>query len=111
MGGSVNMRAAVLFWAMMMIALSASPSHLAAAEAQGIEGSWTAEQSSEDNPGSQEVTLSFDRRGVALTGTMREASNELPLFDVRETGATISFTVVIPGTPYVSIHYSGARSG
>src|SRR3569832_901829 len=103
MGTSVKSRPAVLLWALVTAAFTAAPLHdVAAAAQQGLEGSWAAEQSSADNGGVKDITLSFDRSGAALSGTMRAADSEMPLFDVRETGATISFTVVIPGTPYVS---------
>jgi hypothetical protein len=42
---------------------------------------------------------------------MRLGGDELPLFDVKESGTSLSFTLVIPGTPYVSVHYAGARAG
>jgi alpha-galactosidase len=83
---------------------------LPATPQSGLEGSWTAAQS--PNAGTaRQATLTFVRAGQTLTGTMRDATGEMPLFDVRETGATVSFTLVIPGTPYISIPYNGTRDG
>src|SRR4051812_13847498 len=113
MGGRLGMRAAVLLFGLAMLDVAACElCFAAAAQAQtGIEGRWTAEQAVAEPRSTKDVTLSFERRGAALAGTMRAGSDELQLFDVRETGTTLSFTVVIPGTPYVSIRYSGARTG
>src|SRR5206468_3722006 len=44
-------------------------------------------------------------------GTMHVGADDWPLFDVKEMGTSIAFTLVIPGTPYVTLHYSGTRSG
>ena len=35
----------------------------------------------------------------------------MPLFDVRDTGGRVSFSLIIPGTPYINVHYFGARVG
>jgi alpha-galactosidase len=107
------MRAAVLFFGLTMIDVGVCQLCLAAAaQAQnGIEGRWMAEQAAAEPASAKEVTLSFERRGTALAGSMRTGADEMPLFDVRETGTNVSFTAVIPGTPYVSIRYSGARTG
>jgi alpha-galactosidase len=75
----------------------------------GLEGSWTAEQTGTGL--SNESTLSFTRAGEMLSGTMRSTDGQTPLFDVRETGGIVSFTLVIPGTPYVAIAYRGMRNG
>src|SRR5258706_9501848 len=42
---------------------------------------------------------------------MRVGADEWPLFDVKELGTSIAFTLVIPGAPYVTIHYSGTLTG
>jgi len=112
MGESVKMRAAVLSFALLTIAAAAGQVRPAAAapSENGIEGRWTAERTRADGT-AEEVTLSFERRGTALAGTMQAGSDEIPLFDVRETGANISFSVVAAGAPYVSIRFSGARDG
>src|SRR5678810_570812 len=98
MGGSVTMRAALLFWTLVG-AMSTWQPQLAAAPApqNGIEGRWTAEQSADSGP-AKDVTLSFERRGVSLGGSWQAGTDEMPLFDVREAGGNITFTLVIPGT-------------
>ncbi len=76
-----------------------------AAVSETLEGEWTAEQS---NPGgSSEATIRFTRNGRLLSGTMRAGGDETPLFDIRQSGETISFARVIPGAPYVTVNYSG----
>ena len=83
-----------------------------AAPVSELEGSWTAEQTGADAGASKQATLTFVRGGAgSLNGTMRVGAGEMPLFDVREMGPNVSFTLVIPGTPYVSIRYVGARTG
>ena len=34
---------------------------------------------------------------------LRSAGQEFPLFDVKQTGPEVSFSVVIPGTPYETV--------
>ena len=81
------------------------------APADGLEGQWTGEQANSEQPAPSEATLIFTQGPGALTGIMRVGAEEMPLFDVKESGTSISFTLVIPGTPYVSVHYAGARAG
>src|SRR5258705_2155250 len=82
-----------------------------AAEANGLEGRWTGEQANSGQPAPVAATLIFAQGSGTLTGIMRVGAEEMPLFDVKENGTTISFTLVIPGAPYVSVHYTGARAG
>ncbi len=42
---------------------------------------------------------------------MHIGADDWPLFDVKEAGANIAFALVIPGTPYVIIHYNGTLTG
>ena len=85
---------------------------LPAEPAAGLEGSWTSEQAGVDSGASNQATLSFVRAvNGSLKGSMRVEPGESPLFDVREMGTNVSFTLVIPEAPYVSINYIGARSG
>src|SRR5262249_52047164 len=83
----------------------------AGAPAGGLAGSWQAEQANSDGSAPLTATLVFTRRGAAVSGVMRAKDGEVPLFDVKEAGNGVSFTVVIPGSPYVSVHYSGALTG
>ena len=39
--------------------------------------------------------------------SLRIGMEELPLYEVTQVGADLPFTVIIPGTPYVSVRYSG----
>jgi hypothetical protein len=88
---------------------AATPGSLAA-PATGLAGSWQAEQSPPGGaPGA--ATLVFTRNGTTLSGVMRGATGDMPLFEVKEAGSTVSFTLIIPGTPYVSVRYSGAMTG
>jgi len=82
-----------------------------AAPASGFEGQWTGEQANSEQPAPATATLIFTEGSGALAGIMRVGADELPLFDVKESGTSISFTLVIPGSPYVSVHYAGARAG
>ena len=83
----------------------------AASPASGLEGRWTAEQTAADGSVPKTATISFTRALAGVSGTMREGMDDLTLFDIREMGTTVSFTVVVPGTPYVSIRYVGALTG
>jgi alpha-galactosidase len=84
---------------------------LAAGPASGLEGSWKAEQTNSDGTAPIEATLSFTFMRGALSGVMRASGEELPLFDVKEAGSNVSFALVIPGTPYIAVHYAGVRDG
>lgn len=57
------------------------------------------------------TTLIFTRSGNGLAGVMRSGGEEMPLFDVILEGRNVSFTLVIPGTPYVTVHYKGTLEG
>jgi len=81
-----------------------------AAPAAGLDGSWQAEQSN-GGGAPDAATLVFTRNGATLSGVMRGKDGDMPLFDVKEAGSTVSFTLVIPGSPYVSVRYSGALAG
>ena len=82
-----------------------------AAPASEFEGQWTGEQANSTQPAPTAATLIFTQTPGALTGIIRVGADELPLFDIKESGTSISFTLVIPGAPYVSVHYAGTRAG
>ena len=42
---------------------------------------------------------------------MRIGADDLPLFDLVQSGHDIGFTVIVPGTPYVSVRYAGTVEG
>jgi alpha-galactosidase len=100
-----------LFFAVAMLApmggaLGAAPADLV--------GSWSAKQNAPAGAAAaapSEATLTFARNGDALSGVMRAGGEEFPLYDVKETGSAVSFTMVIPGTPYLSLRYSGSLAG
>src|SRR5258707_11272268 len=72
----------------------------------GLEGEWRAEQTGPNSAAPSQAILNFARaENGSFRGTMREGSGDLPLFDVREMGTNVSFTLVVAGTPYVSILY------
>jgi alpha-galactosidase len=75
--------------------------------APSIEGNWTAEQTTPDRIGRSPATLSFTRNGDRLVGVLQTGGQDLPLFDIRQAGSTVSFSVVVPGTPYETINYRG----
>ena len=93
------------------LAAIASLRSAAGASASGLEGQWTGEQANSDLPARTAATLIFTQGPGALTGIMRVGAEEMPLFDVNENGTNVTFTLVIPGTPYVLVHYIGARAG
>jgi alpha-galactosidase len=105
-------RQAALFLA--GIAMLASSGLARGAAEASILGSWNAKGSA---PASAtvapppEATLTFSRNGDAVSGVMRAGGNEYALFDVREADGNVSFTVVIPGTPYLSLRYAGTLKG
>src|SRR5258706_3569767 len=98
---------------LIAFAWTAAPSmrSASAADVSGLEGQWTGEQANSNQPAPVAATLIFTQGPGTLTGIMRVGAEEMPLFDVKESGTTISFTLVIPGAPYVSGHYTGARAG
>jgi alpha-galactosidase len=83
-----------------------------ATQAAGLEGTWISEQTGPASSAPLQATLNFARsESGVLKGGLKLESGELPLFDIRETGANVSFTLVMPGAPYVSVLYSGSLSG
>ena len=92
-------------------ALAALTPAFAAAPDTALEGQWRVEQANSTGSAAAQGTLTFTREGGALTGAMRFGADELPIFDAKETGTSVSFTVVIPGMPYITVHYFGARTG
>jgi len=85
----------------------------APAQAQGpsLEGSWNAQQTRPGSPTPSAATLIFTRNGNRLAGTMRSGGEQMPLFDVTLEGRNVSFTLVVPGTPYITVHYKGTLDG
>ena len=88
-------------WLLIVVGLAAiaSPRPAGAAPAGGLEGRWTGEQANSDRTDATEATLIFTQGRGALTGIMRVGAEEMPLFDVKENGTNLSFTLVIPGRP------------
>jgi alpha-galactosidase len=74
-----------------------------AAMPAALMGNWIAELTEAGSPSSVPVSLSFD----AAKASIRIGSDDLPLYDVMQSGQSISFTVIVPGTPYSSVRYSG----
>ena len=50
-----------------------------------------------------QAALSFDGNRAS----MRVGADNFPLFDVTQVGHDIGFSVVVPGTPYTNVRYSG----
>src|SRR5262249_27489075 len=48
---------------------------------------------------------------VEARGTMRVGNEEWPLFEVKGSGSELSFALVIPGSPYITIRYRGTVTG
>ncbi len=44
-------------------------------------------------------------------GTMHVGADDWPLFDVRDSGGDVAFSLVIPGTPYRTVRYAGTVAG
>jgi len=76
-----------------------------------LEGSWNAQQTRPGSPTPTAATLIFTRNGNRLAGTMRSGGEQMPLFDVTLEGRNVSFTLVVPGTPYITVHYKGTLDG
>ena len=74
---------------------------------RALDGTWSAEQTAPGSIGPSAATLSFTRAGDRVAGLLRSGGQEFPLFDVRQSGAEVTFSVVIPGTPYETIVYRG----
>jgi hypothetical protein len=70
-------------------------------------GDWKGEHSTPEAGGPTAASLSFTSDGDRIAGILRWAGQDLPLFDVRQSGSALSFTVVVPGTPYETIKYEG----
>src|SRR5437868_14616142 len=100
-------------WLLIVVGLAAMASlhAVGAAPAGGLEGRWMGEQANSQRADATEAVLIFTQGPGALTGTMRVGAEEMPLFDVKESGTNLSFTLVMPGTPYVSVHYAGTLVG
>ncbi len=79
--------------------------------APSLEGSWSGEQTSPESAGPSAATLNFTREGNRVAGILLSEGEEFPLFDVKQTGAELSFSVVVPGMPYETILYSGRVAG
>jgi alpha-galactosidase len=71
--------------------------------AVGLQGSWEAQQASSGSAAPIAATLTF----TGDHGTMQVGADAWPLFEVKQMGTAISFTLIIPGTPYLTIHYAG----
>jgi alpha-galactosidase len=78
---------------------------------QSLEGNWNAQQTRSGSATPSAATLIFTRSGNGLAGIMRSGGEEMPLFDINLEGRNVSFTLVIPGTPYITVHYRGALDG
>jgi hypothetical protein len=72
-----------------------------------LEGDWQAEQTTSVSTGPIAGVLSFTRQGNRLSGVFRSSGQQLTLFDVQQADLTVSFSVVIPGTPYETVIYRG----
>jgi alpha-galactosidase len=72
-----------------------------------LAGEWKGQQTSPGSGATVDATLAF----TDARGTMRIGKEEWPLFDVAGSGDELSFTLVMPGTPYVTIHYRGTVMG
>jgi hypothetical protein len=75
--------------------------------ATALQGSWNARQTASGSAAPVDATLAFD----GAKGTMRVGTDEWPLYDIKQAGDDVTFTLVIPGTPYITIHYSGTIAG
>jgi len=87
----------------------AAPDPLASAPSQPeiaagpLEGRWAAQQSAPGSAAPVDGTLVF----TGNRGTLQIGAESWPLFEVKQAGANVGFTLVIPGSPYVTLHYSG----
>jgi hypothetical protein len=77
------------------------------ARSGGLDGDWTAEQASAGSAAPVAAKLTF----IGDHGTMRVGDDDWPVFEVKRADKNVSFTLVIPGTPYISIHYAGTLEG
>jgi alpha-galactosidase len=68
-----------------------------------LQGNWVAELTQPGSASSIPASLSFD----GDRATMRVGMEDLPLFDVTQVGHDLGFSVVVPGTPYTNVRYSG----
>jgi len=75
-----------------------------------LEGNWSAEQTTPGSVGPSAATRSFTREGNRVAGVLLSDGQEFPLFDVRQVGSEVTFSVVIPGTPYETVLYRGMVS-
>jgi alpha-galactosidase len=72
-----------------------------------LEGDWNGQLTSPDASAPETVRLSFASNAGALSGTLHHGAESFPLFEVRQTGSTLSFMLVIAGTPYITLLYEG----
>ncbi len=86
---------------------AAPPPPSAPPPASNLEGSWNAEQTAPGSIGPSAATLNFMREGDRVAGSLRSEGQEFPLFDVRQMGSEVTFSLVVPGTPYETVIYRG----
>jgi alpha-galactosidase len=68
-----------------------------------LQGDWVAELTQAGSRSSVPASLSFNGNKASI----RIGPDDMPLYDVMQSGEAISFTMIIPGTPYSSVRYSG----
>src|SRR4051812_40312367 len=96
-------------WLFLASAIAFATPAAGAQTPSALVGRWTGNETGPAAAG--QATMEFTRTGAGLSGTMRLGGETLPLFEVSETGNQVAFTTVIPGTPYVTVHYTGAVIG
>jgi alpha-galactosidase len=69
----------------------------------GLQGIWSVQLTDTGSMTPIQGTLAFDGDKAAL----RIGAEDLPLYEVTQVGADLAFTVIVPGTPYASVRYSG----
>lgn len=72
-----------------------------------LEGDWNGQLTAPDTSAPEAVRLSFASNAGVLSGTLHNGAESFPLFEIRQTGSTLSFMLVIAGTPYVTLLYEG----
>ena len=72
-----------------------------------LEGDWNGQLTTPDASAPEAVRLSFASNAGVLSGTLHHGAESFPLFEVRQAGSTLSFMLVIAGTPYVTLLYEG----
>ena len=71
-----------------------------------LEGTWVVQLVDTGSMSVIDATLAFD----GDKGSMRVGSEDLPLYEVTRVGADLAFSVIVPGTPYMTIRYSGVAA-